>query len=150
MCPKRKADTVQSIRLELQESEREALDMVAASQSFKNVSQGVGSLIAPILGMSTTGMIALTALGLFMIDRSVSDMERQIAEDPSKVPTQDIITTTLWNLSGPATLKDLATKGPEGIVAERVTYGKELSSRGWSWVKESNALTPWRVDYPWQ
>jgi hypothetical protein len=47
--PKAKPDSLQSIRFELQEHEREALGMVAASTAFRNVGQGVGAILDPIL-----------------------------------------------------------------------------------------------------
>ena len=48
-------------RLELQQHERDALDMVAASLTFKNLTEGVGSLIKPFTQCTVAGSImALT------------------------------------------------------------------------------------------
>ena len=60
--PKRKPDQVIVHRIELQEHEREALDMVAASITARNVTASIGNLVTPILGASAAGIGA--ALGL--------------------------------------------------------------------------------------
>ncbi len=69
MCPKAKADQVITHRIEFQTSEREALEMVAASITAKNVTasaenltKGVGNLITPVLSASAAGVAA--ALGI--------------------------------------------------------------------------------------
>ena len=46
--PKKKVDSQQGIRLELQESERNALKLYTASTAFKNVGVGVGAVLKPI------------------------------------------------------------------------------------------------------
>lgn len=45
--PKRKPDQVIVHRIELQEHERDALDMIAATTSVRNLGQGVGAVLAP-------------------------------------------------------------------------------------------------------
>ena len=62
MCPKKKSDHVQTHRIEFQQTERDALEMVAASIAARNVTASVGNLISPILGASAAGVAA--ALGL--------------------------------------------------------------------------------------
>jgi hypothetical protein len=62
MCPKKKSDHVQTHRIEFQQTERDALEMVAASIAARNVSASVGNLITPILGASVAGVGA--ALGI--------------------------------------------------------------------------------------
>ena len=72
MCPKKKSDHVQSIRFELQEREREALDMIAASitaknvsGSAKNVTQSISNLITPFTQASVAGItFAITLAGM--------------------------------------------------------------------------------------
>ena len=61
-------------RLELQQHERDALDMVAASQTFKNVGEGIGSIIRPFTQCSVAGSImALTIFEtiLFTQDKGI-------------------------------------------------------------------------------
>jgi len=69
MSPKAKADNVTTHRIEFQQTERDALEMVAASitarnatQSVANLTQGVGNLITPVLAASGAGVAA--ALGI--------------------------------------------------------------------------------------
>ena len=62
MPPKRRPDQVIVHRIEFQEKEREALDMVAASITARNVTASVGNLITPVLSASAAGVAA--ALGL--------------------------------------------------------------------------------------
>ena len=139
MSPKAKPHKVVVHRIELQEKERESLDMIAASMAVKNVGAGVGSIIDPFLRMSTTGFIALSTLGVFIIDRAANDMERQLNEDPESVPTMNLLVNTVWNTVSPfAHASDFIRHGGdvEAVMRERVTYMKEVSSRGWNWIKE--------------
>jgi len=46
--PKRAASSVQSVRFELQDSERDMASYLTASMAFRNVGQGVGAVITPI------------------------------------------------------------------------------------------------------
>ena len=69
MSPKAKSDQVITHRIEFQETERDALEMVAASITAKNVTasvenltKGVGNLLTPILSASVAGVAA--GLGL--------------------------------------------------------------------------------------
>lgn len=47
--PKARPDGLQAIRFELQDHERDTLNMIAASTSFRNVGQGIGAILDPIL-----------------------------------------------------------------------------------------------------
>jgi hypothetical protein len=69
MCPKKKSDQVITHRIEFQDTERDALEMVAASiaarnvtASAENLTKGVGNLLTPILSASAAGVAA--GLGL--------------------------------------------------------------------------------------
>ena len=69
MCPKAKPTETVLHRIELQQTERDALEMVAASitarnatASVENLTKGVGNLLTPILGASVAGISV--ALGL--------------------------------------------------------------------------------------
>jgi hypothetical protein len=66
--PKRKPDKLQSIRIELQDSEREALDMIAASIAAKNVTSSINNLITPFTQASVAGLtFALSLVGLIAV-----------------------------------------------------------------------------------
>ena len=74
--PKRSSpkDNHHTYRLELQQTERDALEMVAASQTFKNVGEGIGSIIRPFTQCSVAGSImALTIFEtiLFTQDKGI-------------------------------------------------------------------------------
>jgi len=67
--PKAKSDRVVTHRIEFQQTERDALEMIAASITAKNatasvanVTKGVSNLITPVLSASAAGVAA--ALGL--------------------------------------------------------------------------------------
>ena len=60
--PKRKPDQVIVHRIEMQTKEREALEMVAASVTARNVTQSVENLITPFTRCTFAG--AATAVGL--------------------------------------------------------------------------------------
>ena len=82
-------------RLELQQTERDALEMVAASQTFKNVGDGIGSIIRPFTQCTVAGSImALTIFetilftqnkglirGLFGLGTDIGDWTFQGASD---------------------------------------------------------------------
>lgn len=47
--PKAKPSSVSNFRIELQETERDALGLLAGSQAFRNIGQGIGAILDPIL-----------------------------------------------------------------------------------------------------
>lgn len=57
--PKAKPDQVIVHRIELQEHEREALDMVAASTVVRNVGEGVGAVLKPLASLSIASLGAI-------------------------------------------------------------------------------------------
>lgn len=59
--PRRKADKVHSIRLELQQNERDALDIWVASKAIDNIGTGIGSLLMPFSGAISAVMAAWIA-----------------------------------------------------------------------------------------
>jgi len=75
MCPKAKADQVITHRIEFQETEREALEMVAASITARNVSasaenltKGFSNLVTPFTQASIAGItFAITVGGMIGI-----------------------------------------------------------------------------------
>jgi len=62
MCPKAKSDQVITHRIEFQETERDALEMVAASMTIRNLGEGVGSILSPFLQMSPTSGILIGSI----------------------------------------------------------------------------------------
>jgi len=66
--PKRKPDSCQSVRIELQQSEREILEMYAASAAYKNITTGTGNLFASLVTPLTTCTIAGAATAAMIIE----------------------------------------------------------------------------------
>lgn len=65
MCPKSKPTETILHRIEFQQSERDALEMVAASITARNVTQSVSNLISPFTQASIAGMtFAITIAAL--------------------------------------------------------------------------------------
>lgn len=69
MCPKAKSDRHITHRIELQQTERDAFEMVAASMAVKNIGEGVGSILKPILGASLAGIGAWLAIMAYIESR---------------------------------------------------------------------------------
>ena len=66
--PKAKADQVIVHRIELQQTERDALEMIAASITARNVSQSINNVITPFTQASVAGVaFAISILGAFGI-----------------------------------------------------------------------------------
>ena len=64
--PKAKADQVIVHRIELQETERDALEMIAASITARNVSTSINNVITPFTQASVAGIaFAISILGAF-------------------------------------------------------------------------------------
>ena len=78
MCPKKKVDTQQGIRLELQESERDMLRLYSTSAAARNVLQGVGAVALPAVLLA--GGIAVAAIFDKGYDMIASDMRNAIKE----------------------------------------------------------------------
>jgi len=72
MCPKLKPEKVILHRFELQQTERDALEMVAASITARNVTQSVNNLISPVLSASAAGIAAVLGLILYFETKSPS------------------------------------------------------------------------------
>jgi len=72
MCPKLKPEKVILHRFELQQTERDLLEMVAASITARNVTQSVNNLISPVLSASAAGIAAVLGLILYFETKSPS------------------------------------------------------------------------------
>lgn len=72
MCPKLKPEKVILHRFELQQTERDALEMVAASITARNVTQSVSNLITPVLSASVAGIAALLGVIAYYETKSES------------------------------------------------------------------------------
>jgi hypothetical protein len=127
--PKSKCDQVIGIRLELQDSEREALDVLVASEAVENIGNGLGAVITPFLNMSPAGAVFLASSTAFLIDWSLTTFNEQRAE------VDDLSNATLWqravwNFTLPGAVDDIR-KGT--FVEDRIATAWEIGSRLKSW-----------------
>jgi hypothetical protein len=60
--PKAKVSDLQGLRIELQQTERDMLELVTTSSAVENVLNGVGSIIQPFLQMTPTSGLLLASL----------------------------------------------------------------------------------------
>jgi len=66
--PKRRPDSCQSVRIELQQSERDILEMYAASAAYKNITTGTGNLFSGLVTPLTTCTLAGAATAAMIIE----------------------------------------------------------------------------------
>lgn len=59
---KKPSDILHGVRIELQQSERDALNMIAMTKSIENVSSAVGNIISPFTKCSVPGLIFASTL----------------------------------------------------------------------------------------
>jgi|TARA_R110000824_G_scaffold64046_1_gene167721 hypothetical protein len=113
MSPKAKADNVTTHRIEFQQTERDALEMVAASitarnatQSVANLTKGVGNLIDPVLSASAAGVAA--ALGIIAW-WELRDLENENNPTFDKAFGDSLLGKIIAPLQGPEMLRVEAT-----------------------------------------
>lgn len=126
--PKQKADNVQIIRFEFQETERDALNLYVASNAVKNVvggiGEGVGSVIAPFANMTvTSGLYFGSLIGLVLT---------KIAVDMDESGRTGNLSSFFINSFGPVLIYDFA-KNPQAAIQERIGIMKNLGGdlKGW-------------------
>ena len=68
MCPKAKADQVITHRIELQQTERDALEMYVASNAAKNIMDGAGNLFSNLVTPLTTCTVWGAATAAMIIE----------------------------------------------------------------------------------
>jgi len=84
VMPKAKPTEVIVHRIELQEHERDTMDMVAASYAAKNIAQGIGSLLEPFTKCTLWGAaVASTIWGVVIVERfAKSEAEKESDSTP--------------------------------------------------------------------
>lgn len=94
MCPKLKPEKVILHRFELQQTERDALEMIAASITARNVSESLENITKPFFGSADSG-IMLTYITTFLLDELIlpDDTIIDLAIDTT---TGEYIFKTLW------------------------------------------------------
>jgi hypothetical protein len=83
MCPKAKSDQVITHRIEFQETEREALEMVAASIAARNVTASLNNLVTPFTTATVAG-VAWTISILAVAGIALSETAREKVKEEGK------------------------------------------------------------------
>ena len=79
--PKSKPDQVIVHRLELQDHERESLDLLIGTLAVRNVTQGAGALLAPLLQCSLWGAaFAGTIWGIVVVENFIKNEGEKAAD----------------------------------------------------------------------
>ena len=92
MCPKAKATSTVSHRIEFQETERDLLEMVGASITARNVSQSVGSILSPILQMTPTSGVIFGSIISLIVAKAAADYA--VSDSTGGVTTR--VATSPW------------------------------------------------------
>jgi len=96
MCPKLKPEKVILHRFELQQTERDALEMVAASMTVRNIGEGVGSIISPFLKMSAASGIVLSSILAAIAAKAAADKALDIINPEGVGGVTTRIATSPW------------------------------------------------------
>jgi nitrogen-specific signal transduction histidine kinase len=96
MCPKSKPTETVLHRIELQQTERDALEMVAASMTVRNLGEGVGSILSPFLQMTpTSGVLFGSVLGI-AVAQAAADKALDVINPEGVGGIQTRIATSPW------------------------------------------------------
>tara|TARA_Y100001973_G_C5201792_1_gene338374 strand:- start:2758 stop:3186 length:429 start_codon:yes stop_codon:yes gene_type:complete len=139
--PKKPTSSLEGIRFEFNEKEREMLDSIALTQSIRNIMAGVGSILGPLAVFASTpaGIAVIGSILVAYIEREAQRIETLIANDPDSVTNKQLMNSWLWNatIGQPIDLVEAARTGdPLGFVTERLNIAKETGSRISGWLSE--------------
>ena len=96
MCPKKKSDHVQVHRLELQETERDQLQLLIGSEAAKNASSTFENITKPFFGSGDSG-IMLTYITTFLLDELILP-DDSIVDMAIDTKTGEYIFKNLWSV----------------------------------------------------
>lgn len=130
--PKRAADSVSSIRIELQDKERDALETVATTMAVRNIAASIESLATPLLAMSVTSGVIFGGVLVALMDKWGDDMVT--SPDPS---TENLVGAWLINAFGPTIIYDAIVDGPEAVVLERAGILFAMAGNVRSWITKN-------------
>jgi len=106
MCPKLKPSEIKLHRLELQQTERDALEMVAASMTVRNLGEGVGSIISPFLKMSATSGILIGSILTAIAAKAAADKALDVINPESLGGITTRVATSPWFIGFVADIKN--------------------------------------------
>ena len=132
MCPKAKPQQVIVHRIELQEKEREALDMMAASYAANNASKAINNIISPFTMITTSGLALGGLIWASLMHYKANSIERALARGED-VSTEDFLFTWFENAWGPGIVFDALTDDPKQFAGERVNLLRNGANRAYAW-----------------
>ena len=139
--PKKPTTSLDGIRFEFNEKERQMLDTIVMTQSIRNIMAGVGAILGPVavFASSPAGIAVFGAILVALIEREAQRIENLLANDPDAVTNNELMNSWLWNatLGQPLDLVDAVRTGdPLGFVTERLNIAKETGSRITGWLSD--------------
>jgi hypothetical protein len=143
--PKKPTTSLDGIRFEFNEKERELMDTIVTTQSIRNIMAGVGAILGPIavFASSPAGIAVFGAILVAFIERESRRIEDLLANNPDAVTNNELMSSWLWNatLGQPLDLVDAVRTGdPLGFVTERLNIAKETGARISAWVSDNTRM----------
>lgn len=130
--PKAKPDKIVVHRIELQQTEREALEMMAASYAARNVTQSVSNLLSPFTMITASGLALGGLAWAALMHWKANDIERAMARG-EEVSTEDFLFTWFENAWGPGIVFDALTDDPRQFAEERINLLRTGANKVYSW-----------------
>ena len=140
MCPKAKADQVITHRIELQQTERDALEMYVASNAAKNIMDGAGNLFSNLVTPLTTCTVWGAATAAMIIETILFSQDKGLVRGLFGVG-EDIGS---WTYGLKTDLQDNYNAAKKQNAQVRAEHQKETDERRAEFIKESYA-----VNYFW-
>ena len=97
--PKKPTTSLDGIRFEFNEKERELMDTIVTTQSIRNIMAGVGAILGPIavFASSPAGIAVFGAILVAFIERESRRIEDLLANNPDAVTNNELMSSWLWN-----------------------------------------------------
>lgn len=142
IIPKKPTTSLDGIRFEFNQKEREMLETYTMTQSIRNILAGVGAILGPVASFASTpaGIAIFGAILVAYIDREAQRIETLLANDPDAVTNSELMNSWLWNatLGAPVDIVSIRSSDDAiGFVTERVNIAKETGARISGWLSEN-------------
>lgn len=139
--PKKPTTSLNGIRFEFNEKERQMMDTIVMTQSIRNIMAGAGAILGPVavFASSPAGIAVFGAILVAFIEREAKRIENLLANDPSAVTNSELMNSWLWNatLGAPVDIVSIRSSDDAlGFVTERLNIAKETGARISSWLAD--------------
>ena len=139
--PKKPTTSLNGIRFEFNEKERQMLDTIVLTQSIRNIMSGAGAILGPVAAFASTpaGIAVFGAILVAYIDREAQRIENLLANDPGAVTNSELMNSWLWNATLGQPLDILSIRSSDdalGCVTERLIIAKETGARISGWLAD--------------